>query len=129
MNQGYLLDTDIMIAFLRGYSPSVDLLTDLVEKGAKFSISAVTVVEIETGIQNREREKTNEFLDVLEIHPLERKTAHWAGRFLREYRNKGISLGLADAIIGATAIIQNLTLLTYNACHYPMPEIKIFQPQ
>jgi len=129
MNQGYLLDTDIMIAFLRGYSPSVDLLTDLVEKGAKFSISAVTVVEIETGIRSREREKTNEFLDVLEIHPLERKTAHWAGRFLREYRNKGISLGLADAIIGATAIIQNLTLLTYNARHYPMPEIKIFQPQ
>lgn len=129
MNRGYLLDTDVLVAFLRGYGHTVSLLTDLAEREAKCSISTVTIVEVEAGIRSREKEKTNEFLDILEIYSLDRETAHLAGRFLREYRSRGISLGLADVIIGATAIIQHLTLLTYNARHYPMPEIKIFQPQ
>jgi hypothetical protein len=127
MSKGYLLDTDVLIAYLRGYTETVSLLKELTEKGADFSVSAVTVVEIEAGIRDKEKEKekTYELLDLFEICPLDISTAQLAGSFLRKYPGKGISLSLADVIIGATAVIQGLILVTYNTRHYPMAGIQI----
>jgi len=125
MSKGYLLDTDVVIAYLRGYTETVTLLKELTEKGANFSVSAVSVVEIEAGIRDQEKEKTYKLLDVFEICPLDRSTAQLAGSFLRKYRGKRISLSLADVIIGATAVIQDLILVTYNSRHYPMAGIQI----
>ena len=125
MSKAYLLDTDVLIAYLRGYTETVSLLKELTEKGADFSVSAVTVVEIEAGIRDKEKEKTYELLDLFEICPLDISTAQLAGSFLRKYRGKGISLSLADVIIGATAVIQDLILVTYNTRHYPMAGIQI----
>ena len=93
--------------------------------GATFSISVITVVEIEAGIRSGENAKTKELLDSMEGIILDTPTAHLAGSFLREYRRKGVSLSLADVMIAATAIIENLILVTYNQRHYPMPEIKL----
>ena len=125
MSKGYLLDTEVLIAYLRGYTETVGLLKELAGKGADFSVSAVTVVEIEAGIRDKEKEKTYELLDLFEICPLDISTAQLAGSFLRKYRGKGISLSLADVIIGATAVIQDLILVTYNTRHYPMAGIQI----
>ncbi len=125
MSKGYLLDTDVLTAYLRGYTETVGLLKELAEKGADFSVSAVTVVEIEAGIRDKEKEKTYELLNLFEICPLDISTAQLAGSFLRKYRGKGISLSLADVIIGATAVIQDLILVTYNTRHYPMAGIQI----
>jgi len=125
MSKGYLLDTDVLIAYLRGYTETVTLLKELTEKGANFWVSAVTVVEIEAGIRDKEKEKTYKLLDVFEICLLDRSTAQLAGSSLRKYRGKGISLSLADVIIGATAVIQDLILVTYNTRHYPMAGIQI----
>lgn len=125
MSKGYLLDTDVLIAYLRGYTETVSLLKELTEKGADFSVSAVTVVEIEAGIRDKEKEKTYELLDLFEICPLDISTAQLGGSFLRKYRGKGISLSLADVIIGATAVIQDLILVTYHTRHYPMAGIQI----
>ena len=125
MNEDYLLDTDILISYLRGYPGTIDLLKTLARKGASFSISVVTVVEIEAGIRAGEKAKTKELLDSMEAIVLDLPMAHLAGSFLREYRSKGVSLSLADVMIAATAVTENLILLTYNQRHYPMPEIKI----
>ena len=124
-NKGYLLDTDVVIAHLRGYPQTVALLKALTDRARNLSISAATIVELEVGIRSKEKQKTYEFLEVLEIHFLDRPIAHLAGSFLREYRGKGISLGLADVIIGATAIAKELILVTYNTRHYPMPGIQM----
>ncbi len=125
MSKGYLLDTDVLIAYLRGHTETVSLLKELTEKGADFSVSAVTVVEIEAGIRDKEKEKTYELLDLFEICPLDISTAQLAGSFLRKYRGKGISLSLADVIIGATAVIQDLILVPCDTRHYPMAGIQI----
>jgi len=126
MNRRYLLDSDVLIAFLRGYPETVLLLKNLAETGAELTISAVTIIEIEAGIRGKEEEATLELLGILGIHLLDKTTADLAGSLLRQYRRKGISLSLADVIIAATAIAQNLTLVTYNVRHYPIPEVHIY---
>jgi len=127
MNQKYLLDTDVLVAYLRGYTQTVDLLKVLARNGALFSLSVVTVVEIEAGVRSSERAKTGELLDNLEIHPLDVSTAHLAGSFLRQHRQKGVSLSLADVVVAATAVAKNLILLTYNQRHYPMREVRLYK--
>ena len=62
MNENYLLDTDILISYLRGYPDTIDLLKSLAQNGATFSISVITVVEIEAGIRAGEKAKTKELL-------------------------------------------------------------------
>jgi predicted nucleic acid-binding protein len=128
MNENYLLDTDILISYLRGYPDTINLLKSLVRNGATFSISVITVVEVEAGIRAGEKARTKELLDSMESIILDTPMAYLAGSFLREYRGKGVSLSLADVMIAATAIIENLILLTYNQRHYPMPEIKLHNP-
>jgi tRNA(fMet)-specific endonuclease VapC len=127
MNEHYLLDTDILISYLRGHSGTIDLLKSLASSGASFSISVITVVEIEAGIRTGEKAKTKELLDSMESVILDTPMAHLAGSFLSEHRRKGVSLSLADVMIAATAVSENLILLTYNQRHYPMPELKIHQ--
>lgn len=125
MTKRYLFDTDVLIAYLRGYQQTVDLLKTLAAQGFDFLISPITIIEIEAGMRETEKGKTYEFLNMFEVCPVDRPIAHQAGSFLRKYRKKGVTLGLADVIIAATALTHHLTLVTYNTSHYPMPELSI----
>jgi len=124
----YLFDTDVLIAYLRGYHQTVELLKTLAAQGFDFLISPVTVIEIEAGIRDAEKEKTYELLDIFEVCAVDRSIAHLAGSSLRKYRKRGVTLGIADVIIAATALAHHLTLITYNTTHYPMSEIQILSP-
>ena len=128
MPKRFLFDTDVLIAYLRGYHQAVELLKALAAQRFDFLISPVTIIEIEAGIRDTEKEKTYELLDIFEVCTVDRSTAHFAGSSLRKYRKKGVTLGLADVIIAATAVIHHLTLVTYNTSHYPMSELQILSP-
>jgi predicted nucleic acid-binding protein len=52
-----------------------------------------------------------------------RKVVH----YIRESKFKGITLDFADSLITATASINNPTLLTLNADHYPMGDVPLHQ--
>ena len=128
MPKRYLFDTDVLIAYLRGYHQAVELLKALAAQGLDFLISPVTIVEIEAGIRDTEKGKTYELLDIFEVCAVDRSIAHSAGSSLRKYRKKGVTLGLADVIIAATALTNHLTLVTYNTSHYPMSDLQILSP-
>ncbi|MDO9351766.1 MAG: type II toxin-antitoxin system VapC family toxin [Deltaproteobacteria bacterium] len=128
MPKRYLFDTDVLIAYLRGYPQAVELLKALAAQRFDFFISPVTIIEIELGVWDAEKEKTYEFLDIFEVCTVDRSIAHLAGSSLKKYREKGVTLGFADVIIAATAVTHHLTLVTYNISHYPMSELQIFHP-
>jgi len=128
MPKRYLFDTDVLIAYLRGYHQAVELLKALAAQGFDFLISPVTIIEIEAGIRDTEKEKTYELLDIFEVCLVDRSIAHSAGSSLKKYRKKGVTLGLADVIIAATVLTQHLTLVTYNTSHYPMSDLQILSP-
>jgi predicted nucleic acid-binding protein len=53
--------------------------------------------------------------------------AELAGKFKKDYSEKGITLGLDDMLIAATAITSNYTFVTRNISHFPMPEIDLYE--
>ncbi len=62
-----------------------------------------------------------------EMQVMEYLARHLAGELIRRFRAQGLTLDRPDAIIGATAIAHGLVLVTYNARHFPMPELRLYE--
>ncbi len=70
---------------------------------------------------------TNAFLDGLISIAVDVPVARRAGKTLGELRSKGMTVGIADAIIAATALQLDAPLLTNNVEHYPFPDLKVIR--
>ena len=116
-----LLDTDVLINFLRGQEKTRDYLSSILDE-ADMCCSAVAVAEIHAGMKEHERRKTTELLDSLTIIDVTRDIAEKAGAYRRIIRSQDLELD--DCIIAATAFIQHAILATGNTKHYPMSDIK-----
>jgi len=121
----YLLDTTVIIDFLRGKESIVSLLKRLADEGASLGCCPINIAEVYSGMREEEREVTEEFLDCLEFHPITREVAKMAGEIRRRYLRRGVTIPLPDAMIAAVAIANDLILLTGDKRHYPMPELKV----
>ncbi len=112
-----LVDTDILIDFLRGCRDAEAFLTKQVDD---VSISAVTVAELYQGVrEGEERAKLATTLSAFTILPMTEEIAEMAGLFRRDYRPKS-GCGLADCMIAASASMHDLPLATLNKRHFPM---------
>lgn len=116
----YLIDTSIIIACLRGYENEINLVGELLEKGATLGSCSIVITEIYAGLRKKEKSRTEEFVDSLKFYPITRDIAKLAGEYIQNYRRKGTTLCLADATIGAVSKAYKLNLLTSNKKHYPM---------
>ncbi len=112
-----LLDTDVLVDFLRGHP---DATAYVKSQGDRIVLSAVVVAELYAGVRDDEElQAIDEFLSLFPILPITRDLARSAGLLQRDYR-KSHGVGLADAIIAATAEAQGAELKTLNVKHYPM---------
>ncbi|MFO8009483.1 MAG: PIN domain-containing protein [Dehalococcoidia bacterium] len=121
-----LIDTDIAIDFLRRREYARKLLKNWAEEGL-LAISALTHLEIYQGMKTGEERATNAFLDGLVSMDVNIPIARRAGTMLGELRLKGKTIGIADAIIAATALEFGAPLLTNNVEHYPFTNLKIIR--
>lgn len=121
-----LVDTDIAIDFLRRRKYAQKLLEHWAEEGL-LAISTLTHLEIYQGMKTGEEEATNTFLDGLTSVAVDVRIARRAGTMLGKLRAKGTTIGIADAIIAATALQLNTPLLTNNVEHYPFPNLKVIR--
>jgi len=124
----YLLDTNVIIDYLRGDSVKILLLQKYVSLGSLLYSCEITVAEIFSGMREKERENTEHFLNTLFYVPIDQSTAKNAGEFRKIYRARGKQITLADALIASVAVAHNLILLTDNIKDYPMPELKKEKP-
>ena len=112
-----LLDTDVLIDYLREQADAVKYLENLTEA---LLISSVSVAELYAGVRDgTERESLKIFLRAFEVVSIDREIAAKGGLYRRDY-GKSHNTGLADALIAATAEIRQATLVTLNKRHYPM---------
>jgi len=121
-----LLDTDIAIDFLRRRTYARKLLEYWAGEGL-LAISTLTHLEIYQGMKAGEEGGTNAFLDGLISVVVDIPIARRAGTIVGELRAKGMTTGIADAIIAATALQLNAPLLTNNVEHYPFPGLKVIR--
>lgn len=122
----HILDSNILIRYLRKTAGYKDLLHEIERKGWTY-ISVMTRLEVVRGMRDRERVDTFDLMDSLETISMTGELADLAGELIRSWRGRGIILSDADAIIAATALQHGLVLVTTNAKHFPMPELVIFQ--
>lgn len=111
------VDTDVLIDYLRSQSQAVAWLENVSEN---LSISAVTVAELYSGVrEGTERSVLEKFLLAFDIIPLDQQIAVQGGIYRRDYgKNHGV--GLADALIAASAELHDSILVTLNEKHFPM---------
>lgn len=119
-----LVDTDVAIDFLRRREYARELLERRAGEGL-LVISTLTHLEIYQGIKAGEEEATNSFLDGLMSIVVDVPIARRAGRLLGELRSRGVTVGIADAVIAATAFQLGVPLLTNNVEHYPFPDLRV----
>lgn len=125
-----LVDTDVLIWYLRGNANAAEVL----DGGGGFDLSVVSFMELVQGMRSKQ-----------ELRVLRAALGEWncsivlvdesismrAMMYVEQHFHSH-ALGLADALIGATAVERGLPLLTGNARHYrAIPELvmETFRPE
>lgn len=115
----HLLDTNFVIGLLRGASSYWEYLDKLVEQDIP-AISAVTRSEVFAGCHPHEEIATTNLLSRFETISVSASIADLAGKYVYQFRKRGLTLHLEDALIGATGVVEGLSLVTRNVDHFPM---------
>ncbi len=116
MTRSIIADTTVLIDCLRGLPAAIGWLTD---QPLRPTCAEVTRVEVIRGLRSHERRPAEQLFSVLTWAPLSEPISRRAGDLGRRYR-RSQTLGVADLIIGATALELNASLATTNVKHFPM---------
>lgn len=116
MPQAWLVDTDVLIDYLRGYERAVAWLDSLNHPPL---ISVLTITELYAGAREPEHEALHHFFGAFVPIEIGADIAKQAGLYRRQYGGSH-GTGVVDAIIAACAEAANATLATLNTKHFPM---------
>lgn len=126
----YLVDSDVVADALKGKSQAVQLLSTLSPDG--LAISLVTYGEIYEGILYSRDSKASErvfnrFLRDVTVVPMTRPIMRRFAQLRGQLRAAGNIISDFDLLIAATAIQNNLTLVTRNKRHFArVPGLTIY---
>ena len=117
----YLIDTDIIIFALRGDKTVLAKFEE--NKNIPISISLITYAELVFGAKRSQNERTNmlKVNRIREIYPVEELNIGIMELFADIKANmysKAIKIEDMDLFIAATAIYNDLTLVTNNTKHF-----------
>ena len=120
----YLLDTDAVIDFFKGFPATVELIQHLFQQGETLCTCAVVVAEVYTGLNPSERGRGEELLGSLRFFVTSPGSARQAGLWRYAFARQGVQLATTDCLIAAIAHERRATLVTGNLDDYPMPEVR-----
>ena len=117
MAEAILLDTDVLVDFFRGHSKAVAFVNS---RSARIILSSIVVAELYAGVKgDAEQAALENFVSLFRVVPVTAEIAKAGGLYKRDY-GKSHGVGLADAILAATAEAENAELKTLKTRHYPM---------
>src|SRR6266446_5479235 len=113
----YLVDTDVLVDVSRNNQAAIDFLDQL---GDSWSISIITALELIVGARNKkEVAQIDQLVAAYSAIPLTAEIGASSYDLLRQFaRSHG--LRVFDSLIAATAIDEDLTLVTKNKRHFQM---------
>ena len=122
MAERLLLDSDVLIEYLRGQREAVEYLKGTT---SDLYVSVISVAELFAGVRGDEEEDSlKQFLLAFTVLPVTEKVARLGGIYRRDF-GPGHGTGLADALIAATAEENGAYLVTFNRRYFPMVEITL----
>ena len=127
MAKKFLIDTNIVIEHLKGNSAVSKFLEKLRDKG-ELCFSVLSQAEVYAGMKKEEQKMTELLFDTLGSYDVTQEIAKLGGVYRRAYKDSH-GTGLIDGMIGTTAEIHGLVLVTSNTSHFPMPKLKLLSPK
>lgn len=113
----YLVDTDVLIDVSRNNEAAIDFLDQL---GDSWSISIITALELIVGARNKkEVGQIDQLVAAYPAIPLTAEIGNSSYDLLRKFA-KSHGLRVFDSLIAASAIQEDLTLVTRNKKHFQM---------
>ncbi|MEX0789858.1 MAG: type II toxin-antitoxin system VapC family toxin [Actinomycetota bacterium] len=116
-----VVDTDLVIDFLRGAGRGVPLVRKLISDGL-FRVTAITAFELRLGADFLPR--GTEILRLLKSRtvPFDLPSALRAGEVFSTLRSAGAGVGMADCMLAGTCLRHDLPLATRNTRHFERVE-------
>jgi tRNA(fMet)-specific endonuclease VapC len=125
---GPVLDSDVLIDYLRGAGPGRDLVRSLAG-GAGYRVTAVTAFELALGRSYRENPRPVHALLATSLLTLTRKAGLRGGALLGELRRSGEAIDVRDAMQAGICLEVGATLVTRNVSHFErIPGLRLSHP-
>ena len=116
------LDTNIITAFLKNDLKAVEKTSDYLEFFNKLTIKIISYYEILRGLKdlgNREKiERFEDFIRENELISIRKETVQKAAEIYAYLKKEGNMIEDADILMAATAIVEDLVLITNNIRHF-----------
>lgn len=119
----YLLDSDVVIDWLRRDERILGWLKARDVAGDYLAWTPVSIAEIHAGLRPREEFVIGDLLRVLHCVEIGERVGRKAGRY-RQLFGRSHGVEIADALIAAAAHVHGLVLCSRNVRHYPMRDVK-----
>ncbi len=112
-----ILDTDIMVALLKGAPEALEKIRTLEENGETLSVTIVTVYELLKGayLSSKPQEnlmKIRDSISTLQVLELSFNACEEASKIHRDLRKAGCMVGEFDILIAAIANTNDETIVT-----------------
>ncbi len=123
-----LFDSDVVIRLLRGYQDVTSHFRELRRGGVPVYSTAVAWAEVFAGLRRGEERAALAFFDLCGEVVLDARSGRVAGEYLAKYA-RSHSVEIADALVAASATTSGLHLWTLNRKHFPMSDLRFFEPR
>jgi len=126
-----LLDTTILIDIVKNNSKAIEKYKEIINNNQDIWIAAPTITEMILGLSSIHVKKDEEakIIDTInKCHTLDitKEIALKAGYIEKSLKEKGDSMGIIDALISATALLNNKKIITKNIRHFEkVPELRV----
>jgi len=116
-----VVDTDLVIDFLRGKGPGAPLVRDLIASH-RLRVTAITAFELRVGADFLARRDDILRLVHSRAFPLDSRSALRAGELAATLRGAGQDIGLADCLQAGICMNFDLPFATRNRKHFDRVE-------
>jgi tRNA(fMet)-specific endonuclease VapC len=125
---GPVLDSDVLIDYLRGAGPGRDLVRALAG-GPGYQVTAVTAFELALGRSYRENPRPVHALLAAPLLTLTRKAGLRGGSLLAALRQGGETIDVRDAMQAGICLEAGVPLVTRNVSHFErVPGLRLSHP-
>jgi tRNA(fMet)-specific endonuclease VapC len=113
-----IADTDVLIDFLEGRSPTAERLALELDRG-QLRTTVISRFELLAGAKTGPQQKVvGALLAALPSLPLDEQAADRAAEIRRGLERDGVGIGMADSLIAGIALVHDGILLTRNRRHF-----------